>query len=79
LWRQDGNGNWDELLAPFDSSSGFAYFVGVSDTVDTNPPGLLSSISGVELRLVGESLLSPEGQDTPERFQLETRITFVNR
>ncbi len=78
LWRQDGAGVWDELLAPFDTSSGFAYYVGMNDTVNTNPPGV-PSISGVELRLVGESQLNPEGLSAPEEFQLETRITFLNR
>ena len=79
LWRQNGLGTWDELLAPFDSSSGFQYFVGVSDTVATSPPGVLSTISGVELRLVGESEYNPEGGSEPEEFALETRITFLNR
>lgn len=79
LWREDGNSNWEELLAPFDSTSGFGYFVGINDTVNTNPPGVLSTITGIELRLVGESRQNPEGRDEPEEFVLDTRITFLNR
>ena len=79
LWREDGDGNWEELLAPFDSASGFGYFVGISDTVNTNPPSVLSTITGIELRLIGESRQNPEGRDEPEEFILDTRITFLNR
>lgn len=79
LWREDGAGVWDELLSPFDTSSGFGYFVGINDTVNTNPPGLLSAITGIELRFVGESQMIPEGSTTPEEFELDTRVTFINR
>jgi prepilin-type N-terminal cleavage/methylation domain-containing protein len=79
LWREDGTGTWEELLAPFDTTSGFSYFIGISDTVNTNPPTNLSTVAGVELRLVGESQAIAEGASEPEEFVLDTRITFLNR
>jgi prepilin-type N-terminal cleavage/methylation domain-containing protein len=79
LWRQSGSSSWDELLAPFDTASGFGYHVGSADTANTNPPGALNTITGVELRLVGESQLRPEGASEPEEFLIRTRITFLNK
>ena len=79
LWRQAGTAASEELAAPFDSTASFAFLTGVSYTVQTNPPANLQEVRGLELRLVGASELAPQGQTEPERFELVTRIPFLNR
>jgi len=78
LFRTLGSGTEEEILAPFDASARFAFFVGSSDTASTVPPADLSTVSGLELWLVGESELVPEGETEPETFSLRTRIDFLN-
>ena len=44
----------------------------------TNPPGLLSDVIGLQLLLHGESEMTPQGETTPQDFDLQTRVTFLN-
>jgi prepilin-type N-terminal cleavage/methylation domain-containing protein len=78
LWRQAGGAPNEEILAPFDTSSGFGFFILNSDTALTNPPGNLNDVIGLKLLLHGESEQTPEGQAAPMDFDLQTRIAFLN-
>lgn len=78
LWRQAGTAPDEELLAPFDTTAGFGFYVAGSDSVWTNPPADLTTVTGLELLLHGESELTPNGADGPQDFDLETRVTFLN-
>ncbi len=78
LWRQAGTAPDEELLAPFDTTAGFGFYVVGSDSIWTNPPADLTTVTGLELLLHGESELTPNGADAPQGFDLETRVTFLN-
>lgn len=79
LWRRAGAGAAEEIAAPFDTTAGFAFLVGDGMTTVTTPPGDLTTVRGLEVRLVGASEYPPEGQTDPEIFQLITKVPFVNR
>lgn len=69
----------EEVLAPFDTAAGFAFYLDPNDTAVTNAPADLTTVTGLELRLWGESVSIPEGGTDPAVFDLVTRITFLNR
>ncbi len=73
------NGIPSELLAPFDTSAGFRFLIGPDLTPQANPPGDLSTVRGLELKLVGASEAAPQGGEAPQTFDLRSRILFVNR
>ncbi len=79
LWRRAGTGAYEELVAPFDTSSGFGFLLGEmlipSDTV----PSDLETIGGIELRLIGASEAPAQGSSVPTTFDVVTRIPFQNR
>ncbi len=78
LWRWR-SGFGEELLAPFDLSSGFRFYVAGGDTSLIVPPGDLSQVTGLELRLVGTSEVTPQGSPAPPSFEIGTRVNFLNR
>jgi prepilin-type N-terminal cleavage/methylation domain-containing protein len=79
LWRRVAStGVSDELVAPFDTGSTFAFLVGSRLSVRTTAPALLDSVRGVQVRLVGQSENAPEGKSAPSRFDLVTNILFRN-
>jgi len=79
LWRQAGSAGAQELVAPFDTAASFRCLVGARLVpVNCPPAGGVSAVRGLQLRLVGASDRIPEGQATPERFELTTSIPFVN-
>lgn len=79
LWRTLlASGATEELAAPFDSGSHFAFYRLDADTSQmTVPP--LTDIRGLELVLIGESERSRFGKSTPEESSLRTAIFFINR
>jgi hypothetical protein len=80
LWRQAGGAAAQELLSPFDTSAGFRCLVGAGlAPVNCPPAGGIGTVQGVELRLVGASDHPPEGSAVPERFDLITKVPFLNR
>lgn len=80
LWRRVGLAAAEELVAPFDSTTGFGCLVGPNLQVQTCPPGGgLSTVRGLELRLSGESEFDSPGLGRPERFPLTTQISFFNK
>ncbi|GBD31590.1 hypothetical protein HRbin33_00549 [bacterium HR33] len=79
LWRKTGSTPYEELVAPFDSSARFAFLLGANlNPTETVPPDL-DSVRGLELRLVGASDYPPQGSSTPSRFDLRTRVAFMNK
>lgn len=81
LWRRAGAGPLEELVAPFDTVAGFGCLTGPDlDLVAcTSSLTMLDEARGLELRLVGESDVTPRGSSGPQTFDLTTRVTFLNR
>ncbi len=79
LWRQRSGDIWEELLTPFDPSSAFRFYVVGRDTSLIAPPADLSQVTGLELRLVGASEVTPHGSPAPPSFEIRTRVNFLNR
>jgi len=80
LWRKAGTAAAEELVAPFDSTAGFACLVGPNLQIQTCPPGGgLALVRGLELRMFGASEHPPPGSTTPETFSLVTQVPFLNK
>jgi len=79
LWRQVGSAADEELVAPFDTSAGFGFLVGSSIDALDNPPADLTTVSGLELRLVGASEFIPRGASGAQTFELVTQLRFANK
>ncbi len=83
LWRKAGAGAYEELAAPFDTSARFAFLMGPFMNVDARTSfasqAARDSVRGLQLRLYGASVSTPEGGSTPQTFQLRTRVAFMNR
>ena len=79
LWRQAGSAAPEELAAPFAAGSGFGFLVGTSPTAQNTPPAMLSTVRGLELRLIGASETTPRGATGPSTFPLITQVHFMNR
>ena len=79
LWRRAGNGPYEELAAPFDTASGFAFLTSTSITAQTTPPTNLGTVHGLEIRLIGASERVPRGAQAPTTFELITQLRFRNR
>ncbi len=82
LWRRVNGGPYVEIAAPFDTAARFAFLTKASLEVDTRTrvrTSELDSVRGLELRLVGASVATTPGTSSPQRFELTTRILFMNR
>ena len=77
LWRKRGSDADEEILAPFDNASGFAFFVGSTATAQASPPTDLTTVVGLELNLVGSSEVTPLNSSQPPSFEISTRINFL--
>ncbi len=69
----------EEIAAPFDPSSGFAFFVLNSNTSQASAPGSLADLRGVELNLIGASRFVPRGRATYKTEPTTTAVFFQNR
>ncbi len=78
LWRRAGASPNEELAWPFDSSAGFGFLASGSPDPLAAPPSDLTTVQGIELRLIGASELTAQGDDAPQRFDLRPRVTFMN-
>jgi prepilin-type N-terminal cleavage/methylation domain-containing protein len=79
LWRQAGTAAAQEMVSPFDASAQFRCLTGTGLLAVTCPPaGGLSTVRGIQVRLVGASEYAPEGRSAPETYDLTTDIPFVN-
>ena len=77
LWRKRGLDADEEILAPFDNASSFAFFVGSAATAQASPPSDLTTVVGLELNLVGSSEVTPLNSSQPPSFEISTRINFL--
>jgi prepilin-type N-terminal cleavage/methylation domain-containing protein len=68
----------EELVAPFDTTAKFRFYVNDSPTAQTAVPSLLNTITGIELTLDGLSD-RPERDGTYQKVPLTTSVFFKNR
>lgn len=79
LWRTIlRTGQGDELVAPFDTTAKFRFFVAGSDTAQDAAPAALGDLRGLELDLDAESERAPEGTAAPKRARAVTAVFFNN-
>ena len=80
LWRTTVvTGQADELVAPFDTSAKFRFFVVGSDTAQAAVPSPVSNVHGLELGLTSQSDRAPEGATAPRQAQVVTAVFFNNQ
>jgi prepilin-type N-terminal cleavage/methylation domain-containing protein len=80
LWRRNYGANTsEELVAPFDASARFRFFVNGSATSQVNPPALLANLRGLDLRLAGASDRAAVSTGAPTTEELQTAVFFMNR
>ena len=72
-------GTGEELVAPFDATSGFAYYVGSNRMPSAPPIANVETITGVQLNLFGQSELKSQGNGSFESSNFTTSIFFRNR
>ena len=77
LWRKRGSDADEEILAPFDNTASFAFFVGSAATAQASPPSDLTTVVGLELNLVGSSEVTPLNSSQPPSFEISTRVNFL--
>lgn len=78
LWREIAPNPAEELLAPFDDDARFQFYVTGSTTPLSTPPADLSTVVGLDLRLIGAAEFTPQGATEPPSFELRTRVNFLN-
>jgi prepilin-type N-terminal cleavage/methylation domain-containing protein len=79
LWRNvRGSGMDEELVAPFDTTAGFRFYVDDAQQPQASPPSTLRRITGLELTLDGLSE-RPHPDGTHQRVPLRTSVFFRNR
>jgi prepilin-type N-terminal cleavage/methylation domain-containing protein len=78
LWRTVQGGTSEELVAPFDSTAGFRFYVDDGPVPQASPPAPLSRVTGLELTLHGLSE-RPRADGTLQRVELVTSVFFRNR
>lgn len=83
LWRRVGSGAYEELAAPFDTTARFVFLTGpyLQPSPATSLPTLAQrdAVRGLELRLTGQSISTPQGAAGPQSFDLRTRVAFMNK
>jgi prepilin-type N-terminal cleavage/methylation domain-containing protein len=76
LWRDVEGGTSDELMAPFDTSARFRFYVAGSDVSTVSPPAL-DAIRGVEVVLNSQSP-KPSAQSGTAQTNMTTSVFFKN-
>jgi hypothetical protein len=69
----------DEIIAPFDSSAGFRFYVLNADTAQYAVPASLNTVRGLQLVLAGSSVRVPQGSSQAKQAALVTGVFFKNR
>jgi len=77
LWRTVENGTNEELMAPFDTSARFKFYVSGEDTSRTTPPAL-SSIRGLDLVLTAIAPHASAADTAHLKSKLVTSVFFKN-
>lgn len=78
LWRQVTGGASEEIAVPFQNTAIFRFYVSGGTASQASAPGTLSTISGIELVLIGESERNSPGTGTPESSAVRLSIFFRN-
>jgi prepilin-type N-terminal cleavage/methylation domain-containing protein len=78
LWRQVTGESAAELVAPFDTTARFRFFVNDAATAVDNAPTTMSDMTGIQLVLDGMSE-RPNKDGSVRRVPLETSVFFRNR
>jgi len=68
----------DEIIAPFDTSAKFRFYVLNADAAQDAPPAALKTVRGLELVLAGSSPRSEQGKKYMQEA-LVTGVFFKNR
>lgn len=68
----------DEIIAPFDTSAKFRFYVLNADAAQDAPPADLNTVRGLELMLAGSSPRAQHGKQAAEQA-LVTGVFFKNR
>ncbi len=68
----------DEIIAPFDPSAAFGFYVLNADEAQDDPPSNLNRVRGLELVLAGSSPRAEQGKSVAEQA-LVTGVFFKNR
>jgi prepilin-type N-terminal cleavage/methylation domain-containing protein len=79
LFRQATGGTNDEVMAPFDTSARFRFYVKGADTSRISAPALVDSIVGLDLVLNGASVRTAVGNSAPTMTKMVTSVFFKNR
>jgi prepilin-type N-terminal cleavage/methylation domain-containing protein len=79
LWRSVNGGAYEELVAPFDSTSRFRFLVGANPQPQETAPANLTTVNGLELHLAAQSYVIPQGKSRYATFDLPVVITFLNK
>ena len=85
LWRTvTGTGaapTWtrDEIIAPFDTSARFKFYVYNQDTSQVGVPAQINTIRGLDLLLNGLSIRAPSGGTTQKLSKVTTAVFFKDR
>ena len=69
----------EELVAPFDSTARFRFYVLNAGAAQDAAPSPLNDLRGLQLVLDGASVTAPPGSSTPKIFDFRTAVFFKNR
>jgi hypothetical protein len=79
LWRRIEETNVEEeVVAPFDSTARFGFYVNDGMVAQTEVPARLETITGLELKLHG-LIERPDTEGARRRMRLSTSVFFKNR
>ena len=78
LWRRTATGEDEELVAPFDPTAGFRFYVNDAAASESTVPVALHTITGIELLLNGVSE-RPDHDGSHRSVPLTTSVFFKNR
>jgi prepilin-type N-terminal cleavage/methylation domain-containing protein len=79
LFRKVTGGRTDEIIAPFDTSAHFRFYVLNNDSSQVGAPANLNTIRGLDLRLNARSPRTPAGSNGPKLTKVMTAVYFKDR
>jgi prepilin-type N-terminal cleavage/methylation domain-containing protein len=80
LWRtNEVTSSSEELMAPFDSTAAFHFYVDGLVASQATPPALIANLRGLELRLHGQSEHAARTTKAPQTSVTQTAVFFMNR
>lgn len=79
LYRAVTGGSRDEIIAPFDTSARFKFYIMNRDTSQIGVPSPLDTIRGFDLLLNGLSVRAPSGGTTQKLTKVTTAVFFKDR